>query len=135
MSELGDKIRAMQRANQSTYDVEFNTALDRAAALADEHAATVAAAYEVAARIDPAIFDHPSVYMGGPSRQAMKTAEAVAKAIRAMTDADAAAALARIKREAHRAGMREAAGIAVECGADAAATAIITTAEKPQKRE
>lgn len=67
-----------------------------------EMKATVAAAYEAAASIDPAIFDHPSVYMGGPSRQAMKTAEAVAKNIRAMTTADAAAALDRIKTEAVR---------------------------------
>lgn len=110
---LGDKIRALKATVSSTYDSSYfvDLALDRAAALADAYAATVAAAYEAAAGIDPAIFDHPSVYMGGPSRQAMKTAEAVAKAIRAMTDADAAAALDRIKAEAHRAGMREAAAM------------------------
>lgn len=99
MSKLGDEIRALQRVQHSTYDVEFNTALDQAAALADEHAAIIAAAYE-AAGVRARHLWHDS-----------QDAEEVEIGINNLTDAEAAAALARIKAEARRAGMREAAGI------------------------
>lgn len=40
---LGDKIRAMKAPALNEHGHGWNTALDRAAALADEHAATIAA--------------------------------------------------------------------------------------------
>lgn len=43
---------------------------------------------EAAAAIDPAVFDHPSVFMGGPSRQAQKTAEMVRGCILTLIDKD-----------------------------------------------
>lgn len=94
----------------------------------DAFKATVAAAYEAAAQkaeaFDAKAFrDRYTVDRRGRKQwnetrvhacenQAINiTAEDIAEAIRAMTDADAAAALARIKAEAHREGMREAAGM------------------------
>lgn len=103
---LGDKIRAMQRANRSTYDVEFNAALDRAAALADEHEATIAAAYEAA--ID-ACSDYPRIAPDATEAQHYdEQIEHSQACIRALTPADARAALDRIKAEARKEGMRAA---------------------------
>lgn len=102
---LGDKIRALKltgRTSMPIFDSSWNAALDRAAALADEQQdnadALVAAAY-VAAGVRARHLWHDS-----------QDAEEVEIGINNLTDADARAALDRIKAEAHRAGMQEAAG-------------------------
>ena len=101
---LGDKIRAMKTGSLSSYGQGIDEGLDRAAALADQHQADadalVAAAYE-AAGVRARHLWHDS-----------QDAEEVEIGINNLTNAHARAALARIKDEAHRAGMREAAGIA-----------------------
>lgn len=111
MSELGDKIRALKPGIGIKHT--GSEALDQAAALADEHAATIAAAYEAAATIT----DGELVYYGhfvrwpcyhkGPGNvhidsPHVELARCFSAAIRAMPPADAAAALNRIKREARK---------------------------------
>ncbi len=111
MSELGDKIRGLKRKDPTTYaDMQWDFALDRAAALADEHAATIAAAYEAAA--DTAIQHISKIQVNEPLWHEGQdwAADRISQAIRALaaTDPDGSAALNRIKAEARLEGMREA---------------------------
>lgn len=98
---LAEQIRALQLG--LPVGGTAHAALDRAAALADQHQADadalVAAAYE-AAGVRARHLWHDS-----------QDAEEVEIGINNLTNAHARAALDRIKEEAHRAGMREAAGI------------------------
>lgn len=58
--------------------------------LIHDHAAIREAALrEAAEAIDAAMFDHPSVFMGGPSAQARRSAEYVRKAILSLIDKQA----------------------------------------------
>lgn len=132
---LGDKIRAMKISDPfDPYGYGFNAALDRAAALADEHEATIAAGlqypvavhanmlrgtiakpsweqimhlYPVEAKATIAAAYEAAALMTGPNPD-----NEIATAIRARVPADARAALDRIKREARKegvlAGIREA---------------------------
>jgi len=68
----------------------------------DEARARVAAAYEEAAKLAASlgsIVDHPSVYMGGPSRNAVRIAEAFAKEIRVLVHPEETDALERVRAE------------------------------------
>lgn len=122
---LGDKIRALKltgRSSMPVFDNTWNAALDRAAALADEHEANIAAAYEDAAQkadtFDARAFrERYAVDRRGRKQwnearvlacenQAINiTAEDIATAIRARVPADAQAALDRLIREAEARGM------------------------------
>jgi len=97
---LGDKIRVMKLG---TWGDAWHF-LDKAAALVDEHAATVAAAYEAAAQEAEAEGWESAAPIGFSEREegSRDCAERIATAIRALTAADAAAALDRIKAEAVR---------------------------------
>lgn len=100
MSELGDKIRALTTDEDGEWANGFSAALDRAAALADEHAATIATAYEAAA-----------VWIEGQAAGSIQKSVADALRvgaiyIRALTPADARAALDRIKAEARKKGLK-----------------------------
>lgn len=113
MSDLGDKIRALAKEDIGPRTNGWNRALDRAAALADEHEATIAAVYEAAA--DTAIQHISKIQVNEPLWHEGQdwAADRISQAIRALaaTDPDGSAALERIKAEARREGMREAAGI------------------------
>lgn len=98
---LAEQIRALSFANVSAYDSGWNAALERVAELAEAQAGLVAAAYEAAAQ---------TAYLWGDHEEA----ERLRDTLRAMTPADALAELARIKAEARREGMREAASLAAE---------------------
>lgn len=102
---LGDKIRALMARADRDHGYGYKTALKDAAALADEHQAEadalVAAAYEDAAhKATSFLVGDPA--NGVPLRNPM--AHEIADAIRAMTDADARAALDRLIREAEAQG-------------------------------
>ena len=118
---LADEIRALRVKRLSTYYSGWNAAIDRAAALAEAHeSALVAAAYEAAA--DKYAEMGVAGEDGYPAWDYFASAAA---AIRAMTPADANAALDRMLTEARKEGMREAARLVRPI-----ADAILAAAEK-----
>lgn len=103
---LGDKIRALMARADRDHGYGYKTALKDAAALADEHQAEadalVGAAYEAAA---DACADYPRVAPDATEAQHYDEQIDHSQAcIRALTDADARAALDRLIREAEAQG-------------------------------
>lgn len=101
---LADEIRALKLTGHSpmpVFDGTWNAALDRAAALAEAHeSALAAAAYEAVA-----------VWLVRAGLAGDAADDPLATCIRAMTSADARAALDRMLAEARKDGMRKAAAM------------------------
>ena len=96
---LADEIRALKTDSQSSYGQGIDEGLARAAALAEAHESALVAQLQ-----DP-VAVHATMLRGTIAKPTWEQ-------IKHLYHADAQADLDRIKAEAHRAGMREAAEIA-----------------------